>query len=44
LDQEPRVVLANKFPPTEVARAGLVLMALSISLYQVVHNSVREDS
>jgi predicted PurR-regulated permease PerM len=33
LQQAPRVVVANKLPPLEVARAGLVLMALTISLY-----------
>jgi len=33
VQQEPRVVVANKFPPLEVARAALVLMALTISLY-----------
>ena len=30
---QPHVVVSNKFPPLEVARAGLVLMALAIGLY-----------
>jgi predicted PurR-regulated permease PerM len=33
LNEEPRVVVTNRFPPIEVARAGLVLMALAVGLY-----------
>jgi predicted PurR-regulated permease PerM len=33
VNEEPRVVVTNELPPLEVARAGLVLMALGIGLY-----------
>ncbi|HEY3062269.1 MAG TPA: AI-2E family transporter [Chloroflexota bacterium] len=33
MNDQPHVVVSNKFPPLEVARAGLVLMALAIGMY-----------